>query len=98
MTTGPDIRCGDCGTPLLLGGREPACQWFMVHEKVWTETSLPATGGHYLCLADLERRIGRPLTPDDLTDEYPINEPRGFDLPRLRALKVAAAQRRGERA
>lgn len=88
MAAGPDIRCADCGTPLLPTGRQPAREWYMLHDHVWAQTGMPPTGGHYLCLGCVEARIGRPLTGADLTSEQPINDPSDADAPRMHALKL----------
>jgi hypothetical protein len=57
-------RCRDCGTTDGPG--------YMVTNAVWAETGLAFDGG-VLCLADLSRRLGRPLRLDDFPAEIPIN-------------------------
>jgi hypothetical protein len=87
-TNGPDVACHDCRQQLIPTGRQQGREWFMVHDHVWDASGLAPLGG-CLCLACLEARLGRPLTPGDLTDD-PINAPSDADSPRMHALKVAA--------
>ena len=61
------FRCVDCGKN--TGGGE----YYMVDDQLWAAAGMDATGG-MLCLADLERRIGRPLTADDFTAVMPSRE------------------------
>lgn len=65
--TDPDREhCHDCGIAVLSrsGNR---CEWYMVHDRIWAE----ATGGEptikYLCIGDLEKRLGRKLRRADFT-------------------------------
>jgi hypothetical protein len=58
------FRCVDCGKD--TGGGE----YYMVGDDVWAASGLAPNGG-MLCLACLERRIGRPLTGQDFTALYP---------------------------
>jgi hypothetical protein len=98
VTAVPGVRCLDCGTDLLPGGRRPRRQWCMLTDATWSQTGLEPGGGTYLCVACTEARIGRDLQPGDLTAD-PINLPTDADLPRLRALKAAALaahHRRGQ--
>jgi hypothetical protein len=41
-------------------------------DRVWAVTGLAYDGG-VLCLADLARRLGRPLRLDDFPAELPLN-------------------------
>lgn len=50
------FECNDCGVHTLDIG-----EYYMVRGDVW-----PA-GAHMLCIACLESRIGRSLTPQDFT-------------------------------
>ena len=59
-TTG---RCVDCG-------EEPPGEYYMVKDELWAAAGLAPNGGR-LCLADLERRIGRPLEWWDFTHITP---------------------------
>ena len=58
------FRCVDCGKD--TGGGE----YYMVGDDVWAASGIAPNGG-MLCLACLERRIGRPLTGQDFTALYP---------------------------
>jgi hypothetical protein len=55
------FRCVDCGKDTMGG------EYYSVTEEVWAASGLAPHGG-MLCLADLERRIGRWLTLDDFED------------------------------
>jgi hypothetical protein len=59
-------RCLDCGIDCTKG------DWYMVRDEVWAATGL-GPGDGVLCLADLRRRLGRPLRLDDFGDDLPIN-------------------------
>jgi hypothetical protein len=54
------FRCVDCGKDTQGG------EYYMVADELWAAAGMAPNGG-MLCLADLERRIGRPLVPDDFT-------------------------------
>jgi hypothetical protein len=63
--------CADCRmdtTPSnWCGARElGSWEWYMVHGRVWEAAN--ADGVEYLCVACLERRLGRLLTPRDFAD------------------------------
>jgi hypothetical protein len=61
------IHCRDCGVDVLKIG-----DWYSVRAEVWAATGLAPEGG-VLCLADLRRRLGRPLHLDDFPEDIPIN-------------------------
>lgn len=93
---GAPTACGDCGadvTPYDEEGRlvAGASQWYMVTDSVWHAASSAGDEPQYLCLDCLERRLGRPLRPEDFA-EFPINEPSWTHVPRLAAL---LAERQG---
>jgi hypothetical protein len=52
-------RCRDCGIDVTKSG-----DWYMVHDHIWALSGLGPVDG-VLCVADLERRIGRRLVLDD---------------------------------
>jgi hypothetical protein len=56
-------RCVDCG-------EETPEEYYMVRDELWAAAGLAPNGGR-LCLADLERRIGRPLEWWDFTHLTP---------------------------
>ena len=58
------FRCVDCGKDTFEG------EYYTVTDEVWAAGGLAPHGG-MLCLADLERRIGRWLTFDDFTALVP---------------------------
>jgi hypothetical protein len=73
--------CKDCDKATMP--RTGRTEWYMVRDEVWHE----ANGGRgYLCIACLERRLGRQLTAADLTGA-PINVEKAWDTPRLAAVK-----------
>jgi hypothetical protein len=49
--------CHDC--------HDITSDYYMVHDWIWYHVGV---GDGYLCIACLERRLGRELTADDLTD------------------------------
>jgi hypothetical protein len=51
-------------------GEEPPGEYYMVRDGLWAASGLAPNGGR-LCLADLERRIGRPLEWWDFTHITP---------------------------
>jgi len=53
------FRCVDCGKDTCESG-----EYYRVGDDVWAASGLAPNGG-MLCLACLERRIGRPLTEAD---------------------------------
>jgi hypothetical protein len=63
--------CRDCGLQVTATGN-----WYMVHDEVWAATGLGPENG-MLCLADLRRRLGRPLRLEDFRDDVPINREGG---------------------
>lgn len=86
---GPISPCFDCGkntTP----PRSFTWEWYMVENSVWEAAGMPADTsaappagadhkhGFFLCVACIEKRLGRPLAPDDFTDA-PVNDPMVFD-------------------
>jgi hypothetical protein len=85
-----DALCDDCGFDTIghrRGRYRIGCQeYYMVKDELWPfENEWPVH--HYLCIACLEVRLGRILTPDDFTDAD-INEPHPWDTARLEARKV----------
>lgn len=58
------FMCVDCGKDTCGG------EYYMVSSELWAASGLGPTGG-MLCLADLERRIGRPLAYSDFTAIVP---------------------------
>jgi hypothetical protein len=86
-------RCRDCRVDTLNmpgGGGYYLHEWYMVHGDVWAEAGMAALGG-FLCVDCLERRLGRPLEREDLTD-VELNRLSSSDTPRLRAIKVAVSR------
>lgn len=82
MTVEPAI-CDGCGADTTPCTGRRGCrhkgrwEYYAGHDGVW-EAARPwtAEGGRvrYLCVACLERRLGRTLRPDDFRD-VPINDP-----------------------
>lgn len=63
----------------------------MVEDRVWRASGLTPRGG-FLCIRDLERRLGRALSGRDFK-VAPVNVPgRCQDTPRLAMLKHAFVQ------
>jgi hypothetical protein len=60
------FRCVDCGKD--TGGETG--EYYMVRDDIWAASGLAPHGG-MLCLACLERRIGRPLTGRDFAALWP---------------------------
>jgi hypothetical protein len=63
------FRCVDCGKDTGQGG-EKSGEYYCVGDDVWAASGLAPNGG-MLCLACLERRIKRPLTPEDFEALWP---------------------------
>jgi hypothetical protein len=61
------FRCIDCGKNTQGG------EYYMVYNEIWAASGVAPHGG-MLCLACLERRIGRPLTMGDFTSIVPSLE------------------------
>lgn len=59
--------CVDCSKNTLGG------EYYMVSDDLWAASGVAPNGG-MLCLACLERRIGRPLMFDDFTATRPSRE------------------------
>jgi hypothetical protein len=76
------FRCVDCGVDTHNSG-----EYYSVSDEVWAASGLAPNDG-MLCLADLERRIGRELILDDFTAM----------VPRLDAWERHVATRRSEAA
>ena len=53
----PKFPCNDCGIDVLAIG-----DWYLAHPKIWKE-ELGLGWDDNLCLACLEKRLGRPLRP-----------------------------------
>lgn len=60
--------CLDCGVNTNTTG-----EYYMVDDDIWAAAGLDPEGG-MLCVADLEKRIGRRLMAADFTT-VPINVP-----------------------
>jgi hypothetical protein len=60
------FRCVDCGKDTGA----PSGEYYSVGDDVWAASGLAPNGG-MLCLACLERRIGRPLTMEDFAALVP---------------------------
>jgi hypothetical protein len=58
------FRCVDCDKSVLGG------EYYMVADELWAASGMAPNGG-MLCLADLERRLGRLITFDDFTAIVP---------------------------
>lgn len=86
--------CTDCGMDTTPCTGKRGCrhkgrwEFFMVADALW---AAHGAGDGYLCVACIERRMGRPLTPTDFTDA-PCNEPDPWDTPRLAARKAGVVQ------
>lgn len=78
--------CMDCLQPTWRTGLPS--EWYMVHDYIWAEAGAPTRDvmtrepGHYLCIACLERRLGRQLTAADFPP-YPVNQPSTRNTNRL---------------
>jgi hypothetical protein len=57
--------CRDCGIDTIAHGH-----YYMVGNELWAASGMTPHGG-MLCLTCLERRIGRPLRPQDFTAVFP---------------------------
>lgn len=64
--------CEDCGVDTVPGKPGQPTEWYMVHNSVWVHAG--AATVRYLCIACLEKRLGRELTAADFTDA-PCNDP-----------------------
>lgn len=58
------IRCMDCGQD--TGARGLKEYPLMLHDDVWLSITTKTGGAGVLCRADMERRLGRPLTEADM--------------------------------
>jgi hypothetical protein len=78
------VRCVDCGVDVTPGvDADPIAgtwEYYMVHDEVWAAARMPYEGS--LCVACLEVRLGRHLTPGDFS-AWPINDWSPLDTPRL---------------
>lgn len=71
-----DWRCLDCGIDT-----DALCEYYMIHDEIWEQIH-PKNDGS-LCIACVERRLGRELVATDFTD-LPINtNPQLLRSPRL---------------
>lgn len=71
-----DWRCLDCGIDT-----DALCEYYMIHDEIWEQIH-PNNDGN-LCIACVERRLGRELVSTDFTD-LPINtNPQLLRSPRL---------------
>jgi hypothetical protein len=78
--------CIDCGVDTTPCTGKRGCrhtgrrEYYMVRNRVWAEAGMrtglvhPYSGGDYLCIGCIERRIGRKLQFADFTD-VPVNDP-----------------------
>lgn len=60
------IRCMDCKRD--TGTRGLKEYPLMLRDDVWLSITAETAGAGVLCRADMERRLGRPLTAADLFD------------------------------
>jgi hypothetical protein len=93
-------RCHDCRVDTLdMPGRSEyyLTEYYMVHDDVWAQAGMDVASG-FLCVRCLQRRLGRPLTGDDLIDAGCNLPSTGNDTLLLHALKVAAEIARFRRA
>jgi hypothetical protein len=90
--------CADCGV-----GTNRLGEWYMVHDHIWEQawsgrrkSWQHLEGQEVLCIACLEKRLGRTLMASDFTDA-PCNDPnpRRRISERLRARLTATERRRG---
>ena len=65
MTKHPRWCCLDCGLDTIRAGH-----YYMVSDHTWAASGCAPNAG-MLCLACLERRISRPLSPGDFTAVWP---------------------------
>jgi hypothetical protein len=56
-TNPPNFLCNDCGIDVLAIG-----DWYLAHPRIWKD-ELGLGWDDNLCLACLEKRLGRPLRP-----------------------------------
>lgn len=68
---GSDTACNDCGRETLSALPGVPTEHYMVHDQLWQRAGLER--GH-LCIACLERRLGRQLTRHDFPD-VALNDP-----------------------
>ena len=57
-------RCSACGVDTVAIGEYP----LMLHWKVWRR--ITPDGAYMLCRADMEKRLGRPLTAADRREPW----------------------------
>jgi len=71
-------HCLDCGKDC---GSKGLCEHYFIHTNLWMQAVGSNKG--MLCVQDLEKRLGRQLTPADFTDCH-INDPKKNTMsPRL---------------
>jgi hypothetical protein len=66
--------CRDCRIETLPIDWGYRAEFYMVHDEVWTQAGM-GEGDEYLCVACLERRLGRQLLPVDFIPGVPVNNP-----------------------
>jgi hypothetical protein len=84
-----DLRCHDCQVEVTARNAG-----YMVYDSVWAAAGMPTTRNPpsgFLCVACLERRLGRELTIDDLTLAL-INDPRPKEGGRLAQIRRESRQ------
>lgn len=72
-----------CSKPVYGCDHDGTWEWYMVTDHVWAL----AGDALFLCIGDLERRLGRPLNSGDFA-ALPVNDPNPYDTPRLAAAKA----------
>ncbi len=87
-----DTRCDDCGYETNHNKRKDhgRAEWYMVSEVLWLK-ALTVRHACFLCIACLEHRLGRALTPQDFPAHIPLNTPewsRAYDRSRLLRLRM----------
>ncbi|WP_234795582.1 hypothetical protein [Mycobacteroides saopaulense] len=61
-----DWSCMDCGVDTDNIDGQGHDEYYMIHDDLWLSINLDRSG--YLCIACVEERLGRHLTPADFTD------------------------------
>jgi hypothetical protein len=56
-----DAWCFDCGGKV---------EWYWVHNKLWNSVIPQRDRKEWICVRCFSRRLGRPMTPDDLNEFY----------------------------
>ena len=94
--------CDDCGedtAPCKAAAWDPCpedCdhtgrwEWYMLRDQIWAQIGDPTVA----CIGCAEKRLGRPLNATDFSN-FPINDPRPCDTPRLTAARARKATDEG---